>query len=596
MTAELNERSCITPQMGEEGEEAPDDEIVAETDINKKSTVPSDVSAPEEAEVQYSEVDDVPDRLEEAEDDQAEKPNPEGTEDGDGTNLDGGGDLKVPAGGAQASKMEDPVTDNVMKHDEEESGNQETEQATGGETGKTAEGMLVQGEEEHVDPQQQHHHHHQTYSPYPDSPMPYHPYYGGYMYPPMYSYGGYPPPPPPYPGHQTPYGGGGGGHPPYPPPYNNITPSRSTQPPPQPMPTAAGGPSYVESAFMPPPFHSFPPTSPVVSPRHGATPSGGGEYHHFDPYRGHPPYGYAPYHPPSGGEDAGGSKYEKATSAPDGSDDDGHGTKKGVSPNNSAAARGGANAMGATPRSSNRLQVYVKAKQTVPRDVMDRRARKNAASRARSAALRDRIVQIELKPLSERTDSEINLLDLHNQRRTKKNDRSRVRSIERKESISRILSLPEKKRTKLEKQFLEASMGARERKNLGDRLRRRRVKEMGEAAKRRSDPTGTADGMMAPASSHPYHYPYAGGYPPPPSGGMIPPGYHPMMGYPHHQGYHGTGRLPYPEAGERVSSPSSSPPRQSVTASPPKETDSRQQGKTKQRSTPLERKTRMEVV
>jgi hypothetical protein len=548
----------------------------ADTKNTRSASALDNDHEPDKAEDQSSKLDVRP-RLEAAEDIQSKTSIAKATEE-DEKKIDEGGDLTIADGGAQANKMEDPVTAKVTK--QEGSFSQEIVQATGGK-GKKPEGIMIPDTEEHPDLQ---HQYHQSYPPFPPaSPMPHHPYYGGYMYPPMYSYGGYPPV---YPGHQPPYGAGGG-HPPYS-PYNNITPSGSSQPP---QPPSAGGPSYHENAFVPPPYHPYPPTSPVVSPQNGAAPSGGD--YHFDPYR-HPNYGYAPYQ--SSGDDAGGSKYKKAMSGIDSSEDEGNDSKKTGAPlpHDDTAAGEDVDGKG-TPRSNSRLQVYVKAKQTVPPDVLDRRARKNAASRARSAGVRNRIVEIELKPLSERTESETNLVELHNQRRSKKNERSRVRSIERKETIARILSLPEKKRSKLEKQFLEASLGARERKNQGDRMRRRRMKEMGDAVKMRR--AATAKGMAGPGVGvmggempgaigppmHPYHYPYPG-YPQH-YGGMMPPGYHPMMGYPPP----GPGGSPYPEHGEV---PPGLSPRGAPSSSP--DPTPRRVRKTKQRS-PLEPKTRLEV-
>jgi hypothetical protein len=188
-----------------------------------------------------------------------------------------------------------------------------------------------------------------------------------------------------------------------------------------------------------------------------------------------------------------------------------------------------------------RLKVYVKPRiYSVSQEVLDRRARKNAQSRARAAKLRERVAQIELKPISERTPSEQNLFELHNKRRSKKNNRSRERALERKEEVDRILAKPESQRTKLEKQFLENVMDAKKRKNEGDRNRRSKLKELGAMAKTNamwvksmSSPT---NGAAAKENGMP---PYGYAYPPPPYGYAYPP---PHPHYPppthHHQHHH----------------------------------------------------------
>ena len=131
--------------------------------------------------------------------------------------------------------------------------------------------------------------------------------------------------------------------------------------------------------------------------------------------------------------------------------------------------------------SSSRARLYVKSKIPTRREILDRRARKNAQSRSRAAKLRVRIIEIQNKPESERTEEEKELLNSYQYRRERKNDRSRERAIERKNEIERILAKPEKKRTRIETDFLETALTAKQRKNQGDRLRRQRIKQMKKA-------------------------------------------------------------------------------------------------------------------
>lgn len=171
-----------------------------------------------------------------------------------------------------------------------------------------------------------------------------------------------------------------------------------------------------------------------------------------------------------------------------------------------------------------RLKTYIKPRIPTTQDVLDRRARKNAQSRARAAKLRDRIAHVEIKPNEVRSEEEETVFQQFENRRKRKNDRSRERAMEKKEEIDRILAKPEDKRTKIEKQFLDNALNSKKRKNEGDRLRRQRLKEMGLAAK------GAAmkAAAMARAARHGY-----GAYPPPPYG--YGPPMSPMpMGYPQH--------------------------------------------------------------
>jgi hypothetical protein len=140
-----------------------------------------------------------------------------------------------------------------------------------------------------------------------------------------------------------------------------------------------------------------------------------------------------------------------------------------------------------------RLKTYIKPRIPSTQEVLDRRSRKNAQSRARAAKLRDRISEIESRPEGDRTEEERTIFGQYEARRQRKNDRSRERALEKKEEIDRILAKPEKKRTKIEKQFLETALSAKKRKNEGDRLRRQRLKELGLSSKG----TGVKPGISA---------------------------------------------------------------------------------------------------
>ena len=179
-----------------------------------------------------------------------------------------------------------------------------------------------------------------------------------------------------------------------------------------------------------------------------------------------------------------------------------------------------------------RLKTYIKPRIPSTQDVLDRRSRKNAQSRARAAKLRMRIADIEQKKDSDRNEEERQLWDQYEARRRRKNDRSRERALEKKEEIDRILAKPEKKRTKIEKKFLDTAMNAKKRKNEGDRLRRQRLKDLGLSTKG----TGLKPGISArgplpvryqPPPGHPGPHPQ---YPPHPHP------VHPPHGYPGHLG------------------------------------------------------------
>ena len=108
-----------------------------------------------------------------------------------------------------------------------------------------------------------------------------------------------------------------------------------------------------------------------------------------------------------------------------------------------------------TGNNSTRLKTYIKPRIPTTQEVLDRRARKNAQSRARAAKLRQRIAAIEQKPPSERTEEEVYIWSQYETRRQRKNDRSRERALEKKEEIDRILARPDGKRSKIEKQLDE---------------------------------------------------------------------------------------------------------------------------------------------
>lgn len=156
-----------------------------------------------------------------------------------------------------------------------------------------------------------------------------------------------------------------------------------------------------------------------------------------------------------------------------------------------------------------RMKMYVKSKVPTRQEILDRRARKNAQSRARAAKLRERIGEIKDKARSELSEEEKAMIEQYESRRSRKNDRSRERAIEKKTEIDRILNKPERKRTKLEKQFLETALTAKQRKNEGDRLRRQRIKMMGKKSGRENiGYSSSADIPMSPLPSQ-----FGSGYP-----------------------------------------------------------------------------------
>lgn len=296
----------------------------------------------------------------------------------------------------------------------------------------------------------------------PPQPMPPLNDYYGMPYPPP-PYANYPPPngayywPRPPPGAEneskdpspmvSPDGNKQGPYPGmYPPPYGYP-------PPPYQMMAPPGAPYYSPNSapphYRPPPGHHggrWPPSGPLPY-EGGAVPR---SYSHDEQHQGwRPP-------PPSGGDPRG---------CPPPQDDSG----------SNKDAGGGEEAT--TDGSPSIAALYVKSKVRLPQNLAEKRARKNAQSRARAAKLRERIEEIEAKPEDERTQEEIDMYNGYQNRRSRKNDRSRQRAIEKKQECERILSKPENKRTPAENAYLDATMSAKAAKNEGDRLRRQRIKQ-----------------------------------------------------------------------------------------------------------------------
>ncbi|CAJ1961913.1 unnamed protein product [Cylindrotheca closterium] len=281
---------------------------------------------------------------------------------------------------------------------------------------------------------------------------------------------------------------------------------------PPPHPSADGGHGYPREAY------------PGGPPPYGVPPHMGGypmySYHQppmYPHYPGYPPPPMYGYPPPEGYPDQQGvgvNPYAQQI-------DDVHGEDKGED------KKAHNPVMPSALGSASRLKTYIKPRPPSSQDVLDRRSRKNAQSRARASKLRERIAIIETKPASERTEEEKAIFATFEARRQRKNDRSRERALEKKEEIDRILAKPEKRRTKIEKQFLEGALNAKKRKNEGDRLRRQRLKELGLSSKTTGlkpgisarGPIGIYRGGMPP---HPHYGPQMGEIPMspmPPMGG-----------------------------------------------------------------------------
>lgn len=326
---------------------------------------------------------------------------------------------------------------------------------------------------------------------------------------------------------------------------------------------------------MPPPHHYYPPPYPYGPPP---------PHHHHHPL---PPYYPDPTGPPPpryGGEEGPGSPY-----APRGQDD-----------SNSKRAHSLQSARNEEDEDEEddddineddensavmaRLKTYIKPRVPTTQDVLDRRQRKNAQSRSRAAKLRSRILEIEMKPESERTEEELRIWQQYEARRQRKNDRSRERALEKKEEIDRILSKPEKKRSKIERQFLETALSAKQRKNEGDRLRRQRLKDLGISSKG----TGVKPGISARGPLPPQYQQHAMPRQHPYMHAMPPPGHHhmqdipmsPLPTMPHHHHHHGMtspggfgspGMMPYPSPRSRslLNTPSRPPGPNSMPYMPP---------------------------
>lgn len=373
---------------------------------------------------------------------------------------------------------------------------------------------------------------------------------GGIGPPPPYPYP-HGPPPMHYPGYGSPMHG-----------HHAYYPPHMFGPPPPP-PGEGGAPApFLPRGYEggPPPTYGYPGPPPGYPP-YPITP-----YMYPPPYPQHPMYGgHAPHHLaphphyPYGGHEHPGSRYglppgvEDHNAAhpygrPDARPDLGRGSEKNsrgsfdqndsVQQDDDGEEEGGD--MGGGTAVSNRLKTYIKPRIPSTQEVLDRRARKNAQSRARAGRLRGRIGDIEKKTQEERDEEEAQLWAQYEARRRRKNDRSRERALEKKEEIDRILAKPEKKRTKIEKQFLETALSAKKRKNEGDRLRRSRLKDLGLSTKG----TGVKPGVSARGPLPPQYQGAAPGY-----GGhhmAPPPGDIPMSPLPsvppHHYGH------PYPQS------------------------------------------------
>lgn len=280
----------------------------------------------------------------------------------------------------------------------------------------------------------------------------------------------------------------------------------------------------------------YPPPPDGAEGHYGAPPPPGVRGHHPPPHHHH--HGAPPLHPDDERKQAAKSgDHSRANGEDDVAGDE--------EPEASAAV-------------TNRLKTYIKPRMPSTQEVLDRRTRKNAQSRARASKLRDKIVVIERKNDEDKTDEEQGTWAQYEVRRRRKNDRSRERAMEKKEEIDRILAKPDKKRTKIEKQFLETALSVKKRKNEGDRLRRQRLKELGLSTKG----TGVKPGISArgplpvqyQAVSQPPHQHY--GYPPMPGMGhghgmgeipmsplpTMPPHHHPPMQSPN--AYASPGMMP----------------------------------------------------
>ena len=170
-----------------------------------------------------------------------------------------------------------------------------------------------------------------------------------------------------------------------------------------------GQPPHPHYGYGPPPPGYPPyPMAPYMYPPYGQHPMYGGPHHPPPHYPYGPEHGRGPYGPPDQdystrdpsrgesrrGEDkanGGGSTYDDSASSHQGEDESEAGGE------NSAV--------------SARLKTYIKPRIPSTQEVLDRRSRKNAQSRARAGKLRGRIGIIEKKPPEEWTEEEAKALD-----------------------------------------------------------------------------------------------------------------------------------------------------------------------------------------
>jgi len=242
-----------------------------------------------------------------------------------------------------------------------------------------------------------------------------------------------------------------------------------------------------QNPYAPPPHMAYgamyPPFANPYGPPHPPYPHGP-PHMHPSPYNPYDPTLVAPSpYDPAPGLSLSGFQTEdnKSEELDDDEDDDVEGDELGTY---GAAAR---------------MKMYVKSKVPTRQEILDRRARKNAQSRARAAKLRERIFKIKDRVNDGRTDAEKAMIDQHESRRSRKNNRSREHAIEKKTEIDRILNKLERKRSKLEKKFLETALITKQRKNEGERLRKQQIRMMGKKVTSRQV-RSPMDGMspMAP--------------------------------------------------------------------------------------------------
>lgn len=254
-----------------------------------------------------------------------------------------------------------------------------------------------------------------------------------------------------------------------------------------------------EGGYPPGGMHPFPGGYP--HPAYGP-PMNYGMYPPYQPgpYPGQfpPPYGY-PHDPMGHGPPRypgdPGAQYQEGVARGSSRKDDGDGTHEGSEDYYDEEEKT------ADTSSASRVRLYVKSKVPTRQEVIDRRARKNAQSRARAEKLRNRIASIEMKAPEERTEEEQELFDNFQSRRQRKNDRSRDRAIEKKNEIERILSKPEKRRSQIEIDFLRTALTAKQRKNEGDRLRRQRIKMIKKGGRPED-----AEALTTPSHRAPRHH------------------------------------------------------------------------------------------